>query len=369
MKLQRQLLAAGIGSSRWKGSSSSTANKKKGEELLYVVEPLKGSSSTMLATAAAGSSPAGAATTTAAGGVVLRRTSAAAAAAAASDSAAAAQDAAAASAGFSVVLELLRAARKPVVAHNSRFDVAFSLAAFVATPLPRTWGAYKRLVASWFPGGWVGWWCARGWLAERVHYHHACTTAHAPSTLRHTHSPTGGLYDTKHLARVLSGARGDTKHLLPDTSLGGLFRVFNASAAAQQVCTAGACVLEMRRVVRACVCVHPSLGTLGRLTDAALHWPARATRTASLSAHCSHAAAAARASRQRQQQQQQQQRPTLPRRRTRSTLSTWQSGWGSGHPVLKTLLPGPRCRACCTRQAVKRMQLQQQQARACRQTY
>lgn len=52
---------------------------------------------------------------------------------------------------------------------------------------------------------------------------------------------TGGIYDTKCLARSLTTRTPATPStapigpLLPDTSLGGLFTLFNASAATQQV--------------------------------------------------------------------------------------------------------------------------------------
>ena len=75
--------------------------------------------------------------------------------AAAADAARAAEsDAAiAAAAGFSVVMEALRDARVPVVVHNGSGDVLHLLSAFVGGGLPAEWGAFKQLVAHWFPGG------------------------------------------------------------------------------------------------------------------------------------------------------------------------------------------------------------------------
>ncbi|KXZ42003.1 hypothetical protein GPECTOR_226g498 [Gonium pectorale] len=54
--------------------------------------------------------------------------------------------------GFSTVLAALRDARRPVVAHNSAFDLAYTLAQF-AEPLPRSWPEYKAMVQRFFPGG------------------------------------------------------------------------------------------------------------------------------------------------------------------------------------------------------------------------
>lgn len=81
-----------------------------------------------------------------------------------------------AAAGFALVMEAMRDSGKPAVAHNLRFDLAFSLQQF-AEPLPKTWEQFKRLVPKWFPGG---------------------------------------VFDTKHVARQLPGL------MLTDTTLGGL---------------------------------------------------------------------------------------------------------------------------------------------------
>jgi hypothetical protein len=49
----------------------------------------------------------------------------------------------------------MRDCGKPAVCHNGMFDVAYVLAAFASGPagLPATWTEYRRLVATWFPGG------------------------------------------------------------------------------------------------------------------------------------------------------------------------------------------------------------------------
>lgn len=159
---------------------------------------------------------------------MLRRASAQQLAQQAADVGAAAADAAAAAAGFSVVFELLRECGKPAVGHNVRYDLAFCLAAFVQRPLPKTWREFKRLVGAWFPGG---------------------------------------VYDTKHLARVLAaggteddeagpaGPDGTGPALLPDTSLDTLFRCMAHVSAdgdallgllvcgCTHVCVAAACTL------------------------------------------------------------------------------------------------------------------------------
>jgi len=134
MRLQRRLLAAGIGSSRWNSSSSrnnsssSSAASKLGWQ--YIVESIEGSGTD----------------------TVLRRATAAEVAAAAAVSKQQRQQQATAAAGFSHVMELLRDSRKPAVGHNLRFDLAFILAGFVQSPLPKTWSGFKDLVRSWFPG-------------------------------------------------------------------------------------------------------------------------------------------------------------------------------------------------------------------------
>ena len=65
-------------------------------------------------------------------------------------------DAVKATAGFSAVLELLRASGKPAVGHNLGFDLAFTLE-HLAQPLPEAWADYKALATSWLPGvGWSG---------------------------------------------------------------------------------------------------------------------------------------------------------------------------------------------------------------------
>ena len=60
-------------------------------------------------------------------------------------------DAVKVTAGFSAVLELLRASGKPAVGHNLGFDLAFTLE-HLAQPLPEAWADYKALAASWLPG-------------------------------------------------------------------------------------------------------------------------------------------------------------------------------------------------------------------------
>ncbi|KAG2501047.1 hypothetical protein HYH03_000866 [Edaphochlamys debaryana] len=82
--------------------------------------------------------------------------------------------------GFSQVLEALRDSRKPVVAHNAAFDLAYTLHQFFG-PLPRTWAEYKSALGRAFPGG---------------------------------------VYDTKHIAVQLASSYGLQ---LGDTSLGGLY--------------------------------------------------------------------------------------------------------------------------------------------------
>lgn len=137
MKLQRQLLAAGIGSSRWKQQQQNNTGSSNREEQLYVVEQVQPSSGEP----AAGGS-----------GVVLRRVTASQMAAAAADVRQERRQQASAMAGFSSVMELLRDAQKPLVVHNPRFDIAFTLASFVQSPLPKTWNGFKHLVTRWFPG-------------------------------------------------------------------------------------------------------------------------------------------------------------------------------------------------------------------------
>ncbi|KAF8061172.1 PAT17 [Scenedesmus sp. PABB004] len=184
LKLQARLLAAGIGSSRWKrgggssgsGSGGGSRSGGGGAERLYLIEqppPSAGGAGSGAAAALGGGGG---------GGVMLRRASAAQVAAAAAEAAAHRAEAVTAATGFSRVFELLRDSGKPAVGHNLRFDLVFCLAAFVQAPLPRTWAGFKSLVGSWLPGG---------------------------------------VYDTKHLAQCLAGASGG--QLLPDTSLGTLY--------------------------------------------------------------------------------------------------------------------------------------------------
>lgn len=56
-------------------------------------------------------------------------------------------------AGFTRVFELMRASGKPAVGHNPLFDICYSLAAFAVERLPAGWEEFKRLAATWFPGG------------------------------------------------------------------------------------------------------------------------------------------------------------------------------------------------------------------------
>jgi hypothetical protein len=142
MKLQRRLLAAGIGSSRWKGSScstnsstsssngSSTSSSTGSRSWQYIVESTEGSGTDTF----------------------LRRATPEAVAAAAAASKQRRQQQATRASGFSHVMELLRDSQKPAVGHNLRFDVAYVLAGFVQKPLPKTWSGFKMLVGQWFPG-------------------------------------------------------------------------------------------------------------------------------------------------------------------------------------------------------------------------
>jgi hypothetical protein len=131
MKLQRRLLAAGIGTSRWKGSNSSSGSGG----WQYIVELTEGSSTD----------------------IVLRRATAAEVKAAAAQSQQRQQLIANKMAGLSQVLEMLRDSGVPAVAHNLRFDIAFVMAAFVQSPLPKTWSGFRELVTEWFPGGGGRW--------------------------------------------------------------------------------------------------------------------------------------------------------------------------------------------------------------------
>lgn len=94
--------------------------------------------------------------------------------------------------GFSQIFELIRDSNKPAVGHNIRFDLAYTLAAFIQTPLPKTWAGFKNLVGQWFPGG---------------------------------------IYDTKYLAHCLTqDAAAGGGRVLMDTSLGACY------TALSQVC-------------------------------------------------------------------------------------------------------------------------------------
>jgi hypothetical protein len=129
-KLQRRLLQAGIGSSRWRSSSSSSSSSER----LYIVEQqLPGS---LLGTS-----------------TLLRRATTAEVEEDRKQHQLHRAEEVLASTGFSQVFEIMRDSRKPAVGHNIRFDLAFSLAAFVQSPLPKNWAGYKKLVAQWLPGG------------------------------------------------------------------------------------------------------------------------------------------------------------------------------------------------------------------------
>jgi hypothetical protein len=170
-KLQRRLLQAGIGSSRWRSSSSSS-------DQLYIVEQQPPESQL-------GS------------GVMLRRANAAQVEEDRRQHQLHRAEEVLVQTGFSQIFEIIRDSCKPAVGHNVRFDLAFSLAAFVQSPLPRTWSGYRKLVGQWFPGG---------------------------------------VYDTKYLAHCLpSSSGGDTDssssgsaaaRVLVDTALGSLYELF-----------------------------------------------------------------------------------------------------------------------------------------------
>jgi hypothetical protein len=174
-KLQRRLLQAGIGSSRWRSSSSSSSSS----EALYIIEQqLPGSN--------LGS------------GVMLRRATSAQMEEDKRQHQLHRAEEVLAQTGFSQIFEIIRDSCKPAVGHNVRFDLAFSLAAFVQSPLPKTWSGYRKLVATWFPGG---------------------------------------VYDTKYLAHCLpNSSGGDTEsssssssaaaRVLVDTALGSLYELF-----------------------------------------------------------------------------------------------------------------------------------------------
>jgi hypothetical protein len=103
-----------------------------------------------------GSSTAGAGSSSSAGMMIVLRRAApgevAAAAAASERQLAAGLDS---TAGFSLVLEAMRDSRKPAVAHNLRFDLAFLLQQCVG-PLPAGWADYKKMIGGWLAavGGW-----------------------------------------------------------------------------------------------------------------------------------------------------------------------------------------------------------------------
>lgn len=173
-KLQRRLLAAGIGSSRWRGGGSSSSSS---DERLYIIQQ-QGPSSSAHIGSSSGS------------GVMLRRATAAELTAEETSHRAHRAEEVLAATGFSQVFELLRDSQKPAVGHNVRFDLAYCMAAFVQSPLPKTWAGYKDLVAQWLPGG---------------------------------------VYDTKYLAHCLpsSGSSGgSSSRVLMDTSLGSLYSTF-----------------------------------------------------------------------------------------------------------------------------------------------
>jgi hypothetical protein len=168
-KLQRRLLQAGIGSSRWPSSSS---------KWQYIIEQ-------QLPGSLFGS------------GTILRRATAAEVAEDRKQHQLHRAEEVLASTGFSQIFEILRDSGKPAVGHNIRFDLAYSLAAFVQTPLPKTWAGYKKLVAQWLPGG---------------------------------------VYDTKYLAHCLpasssssdsssSSSNGAAARVLVDTALGSLYEL------------------------------------------------------------------------------------------------------------------------------------------------
>ena len=50
-------------------------------------------------------------------------------------------------AGFTRVLEAMRASGKPAVGHNCMFDFSYVLAACAEPQLPPTWPEYKQLVS------------------------------------------------------------------------------------------------------------------------------------------------------------------------------------------------------------------------------
>ena len=90
--------------------------------------------------------------------------------------------------GFSNVMTLLAESRKPLVGHNCLFDIVYMLCQLVATK--RTWADFKNKLQSFFPAG---------------------------------------LYDTKHLAKVLLKRH---EGLFPDTSLGPLYERLKSEEAA-----------------------------------------------------------------------------------------------------------------------------------------
>ncbi|KAG2435130.1 hypothetical protein HXX76_007215 [Chlamydomonas incerta] len=55
--------------------------------------------------------------------------------------------------GFSLVIDALREARRPVVGHNAALDLVYLLAQFVESPPPRSWAAAKAALARALPGG------------------------------------------------------------------------------------------------------------------------------------------------------------------------------------------------------------------------
>jgi len=180
-KLQRALLAAGIGSSAWQGSSSSSSNNSSSRDSrldkLYIVQRNSQTVPQQFANSSSSS--------TSSVGFVLQRATAAEVQAAFERSQQDQEQQITAATGFSQVFELIRDSCKPAVGHNIRFDLAFAMAAFVQNPLPKSWSGFKQLVGVWFPGG---------------------------------------VYDTKYLARCLSCSNGTTP-LLPNTGLGSLFEL------------------------------------------------------------------------------------------------------------------------------------------------
>ncbi len=106
-----------------------------------------------------------------------------------------------AAAGFTRVVEAIRACGRPAVGHNCMFDVSYVLAACVEPRLPATWPQYKKLV------GEVRW-------SRKISFE-LITQVMNESAMRkldprrpcpshkHTQWFRGGVYDTKYLSRRL----------------------------------------------------------------------------------------------------------------------------------------------------------------------